>query len=54
VSDGGRDCRRHNSNNRLDTRGIQRWIDDTIRQHEGAPPANRARPVALASARMGD
>jgi hypothetical protein len=28
VSDGGRDCRSHNNNNRLDTRGIQRWIDD--------------------------
>lgn len=26
VSDGGRDCRRHNNNNRLDTRGIQSWI----------------------------
>lgn len=33
VSDGGRDCRRHNNNNRLDTRAIQTWIDDTIRQH---------------------
>lgn len=32
VSDGGRDCRRHNNNNRLDTRAIQTWIDDTIRQ----------------------
>jgi Trypsin len=32
VSDGGRDCRRHNNNNRLDTRTIQNWIDDTIRQ----------------------
>ena len=32
VSDGGRDCRRHNNNTRLDTRSIQRWIDDTIRQ----------------------
>ncbi|MDF2771085.1 MAG: V8-like Glu-specific endopeptidase [Geminicoccaceae bacterium] len=32
VSDGGRDCRRHNTNNRLDTRDIQRWIDDTVRQ----------------------
>lgn len=31
VSDGGRDCRRHNNNNRLDTRGIQRWITDTSR-----------------------
>jgi hypothetical protein len=26
VSDGGRDCRSHNNNNRLDTRAIQRWI----------------------------
>jgi hypothetical protein len=33
VSDGGRDCRRHNNNNRLDTRAIQKWIDDTIRAH---------------------
>ena len=30
VSDGGRDCRRHNNNNRLDTRAIQKWIDDAI------------------------
>ena len=29
VSDGGRDCRRHNNNNRLDTRRIQNWIDDS-------------------------
>ena len=32
VSDGGRDCRRHNNNNRLDTRAIQNWINDTLRQ----------------------
>ena len=32
VSDGGRDCRSHNNNNRLDTRGVQDWINDTIRQ----------------------
>jgi hypothetical protein len=32
VSDGGQDCRRHNNNNRLDTRRIQNWIDDTLRQ----------------------
>jgi hypothetical protein len=31
VSDGGRDCRRQNNNNRLDTPSIQNWIDDTIR-----------------------
>ena len=31
VSDGGRDCRRHNNNNRLDTRAIQQWIDGTIK-----------------------
>jgi hypothetical protein len=31
VSDGGRDCRRHNNNNRLDTRSIQTWINNTIR-----------------------
>ncbi|HEU4722345.1 MAG TPA: trypsin-like serine protease [Gemmatimonadaceae bacterium] len=30
VSDGGRDCRSHNNNNRLDTRGIQRWIDEAL------------------------
>ena len=35
VSDGGRDCRSHNNNNRLDTRSIQKWINDTIRQHLG-------------------
>jgi hypothetical protein len=33
VSDGGRDCRRHNNNNRLDTRSVQSWINDTLRQH---------------------
>jgi len=32
VSDGGRDCRGHNNNNRLDTHSIQTWIDETIRQ----------------------
>ena len=37
VSDGGRDCRRHNNNNRLDTRSIQEWIDDAIRQQPGQP-----------------
>ncbi|HEX5032593.1 MAG TPA: hypothetical protein VFX78_14180 [Candidatus Eisenbacteria bacterium] len=31
VSDGGHDCRRHNNNNRLDTRSIQDWINDTLR-----------------------
>jgi hypothetical protein len=31
VSDGGQDCRRHNNNNRLDTRAIQTWIDDTVK-----------------------
>jgi len=31
VSDGGSDCRRHN-NNRLDTRSIQDWINDTLRR----------------------
>jgi hypothetical protein len=33
VSDGGRDCRRQNNNNRLDTRSIQTWINDTLRQN---------------------
>jgi hypothetical protein len=33
VSDGGPDCRRHNNNNRLDTRAIQKWIDDTVKAH---------------------
>ena len=32
VSDGGLDCRRHNNNNRLDTRSIQDWINNVIRQ----------------------
>jgi hypothetical protein len=32
VSDGGRDCRRQNNNNRLDTSGIQSWINATVRQ----------------------
>ena len=32
VSDGGPDCRRHNNNNRLDTRSIQNWINNTILQ----------------------
>ena len=35
VSDGGRDCRRHNNNNRLDTYTIQHWISDAIKQHLG-------------------
>jgi hypothetical protein len=35
VSDGGRDCRRHNNNNRLDTRSIQNWVNATLRQHPG-------------------
>jgi hypothetical protein len=32
VSDGGWDCRRHNNNNRLDTRSAQTWINDAIRE----------------------
>jgi hypothetical protein len=35
VSDGGLDCRRHNNNNRLDTRSIQNWIDQALREHPG-------------------
>ena len=35
VSDGGRDCRGHDNNNRLDTHTIQRWITDAIKQHLG-------------------
>ena len=35
VSDGGRDCRRHNNNNRLDTRAIQDWINAMLRLHSG-------------------
>jgi hypothetical protein len=35
VSDGGRDCRRQNNNNRLDTRSIQDWINTTIRLQLG-------------------
>jgi hypothetical protein len=30
VSDGGPDCRRHNNNNRLDTRAIHTWIHETV------------------------
>lgn len=37
VSDGGLDCRRHNNNNRLDTRSIQSWINDTLRQFPDEP-----------------
>jgi hypothetical protein len=33
VSDGGQDCRRHNNNNRLDTRAIQAWIGETVETH---------------------
>jgi hypothetical protein len=33
VSDGGQDCRRHNNNNRLDTRAVQTWIDTTVQAH---------------------
>jgi hypothetical protein len=33
VSDGGKDCRRHNNNNRLDTRAVQLWIDETVKAH---------------------
>jgi hypothetical protein len=33
VSDGGLDCRSHNNNNRLDTRGIHRWIEETLRRN---------------------
>jgi hypothetical protein len=32
VSDGSRDCRRQNNNNRLDTPAVQNWINDPIRQ----------------------
>jgi hypothetical protein len=31
VSDGGKDCRRHNNHNRLDTAAIQAWIRESIR-----------------------
>jgi hypothetical protein len=37
VSDGGRDCRRHNNNNRLDTRNIQK-LDQ---QHIAVVPLSR-------------
>lgn len=33
VSDGGLDCRRHNNNNRLDTRSIQSWIENALGEH---------------------
>ena len=32
VSDGGPDCRRHNNNNRLDTRSIQDWITGVLQR----------------------
>jgi len=35
VSDGGKDCRSHNNNNRLDTIAIQNWINNTIRNELG-------------------
>jgi hypothetical protein len=35
VSDGGNDCRSHNNNNRLDTAGIQSWIDEAIGEQFG-------------------
>jgi hypothetical protein len=35
VSDGGRDCRRQNNNNRLDTRAMRRWIEETVRSWRG-------------------
>jgi hypothetical protein len=38
VSDGGQDCRRHNNNNRLDTQGIQSWIEHVLRQRLGRVP----------------
>ncbi len=38
VSDGGRDCRRHNNNNRLDTRSIQSWIEERLRRYGNATP----------------
>jgi hypothetical protein len=38
VSDGGQDCRRHNNNNRLDTHGIQSWIEHVLRQRLGRVP----------------
>ena len=34
VSDGGQDCRRHNNNNRLDTRAIQQWIDGAVKANQ--------------------
>jgi hypothetical protein len=39
VSDGGHDCRRHNNNNRLDTRAVQNWINDTIRRTAPVEPS---------------
>jgi hypothetical protein len=32
VSGGGRDCRTHNNNSRLDAQSARKWIDDTIRR----------------------
>jgi hypothetical protein len=39
VSDGGRDCRRHNNNIRLDTKTVQDWIDNTIIQQLRGDPS---------------
>ena len=37
VSDGGLDCRRHNNNNRLDTHGVQSWIEHVLQQRLREP-----------------
>jgi hypothetical protein len=50
VSDGGRDCRRHHNNNRLDTRSIQNWINGTIRQQRAAEGRTKDSYLRAASA----
>jgi hypothetical protein len=46
VSDGGLDCRSHNNNNRLDTRSVQQWINDTIEQRSRPGGVDRAAVTA--------
>ena len=56
VSDGGLDCRRHNNNNRLDTRAIQQWIADAIREEPGRkwpPGPHQALPFFWTATRPG-
>jgi hypothetical protein len=49
VSDGGKDCRRHNNNNRLDTRAIQKWIDDAVKAQGSDPHFATERPRGVSN-----